>query len=161
MIDEDERYAKVPGLDGEKMSKSYGNDIWLFESGKALKKRVGRIKTDSRPPEEPKDPAELLPFRFLELLAEPSELEDWARRVRAGGEGAPGYGHLKQRIAELIDERFADARARRLAILADPAELDRILARGAERARESAIRMRDRALAACGLRAAPAPAPNH
>ena len=159
VIDENELMAKVPGLDGEKMSKSYNNGIWIFETGKALKKRVGKIQTDSRPPEEPKDPAQLLPFRFLELLAEPDEVQDWAERVRAGGTGAPGYGHLKQRIAELVDERFAGARARREELLADPAEIDRVLEHGAERARERAVRTRDRALAACGLRSAGYPRP--
>ena len=73
-------------------------------------------------------------------------------KVRAGGEGAPGYGHLKQRLAGAIEEHFAEARARRTELLADPAELDRILARGAERARERAVRVRDRAFKACGLR---------
>ena len=143
---------KVPGLDGEKMSKSYGNTLWIFETGKPLKKAVGRIVTDSRPPEEPKDPAGLLLFDFLGLLLEPAELETWVERVRAGGPEAPGYGHLKARLTEAIEERFAPARARRQELLADPAEVDRVLAAGAARARERAVATRDRALAACGLR---------
>jgi len=146
------KHTKVPGLDGEKMSKSYGNTIWVFETGKALKKLVGRITTDSRGPEEPKDPAGLLLFDFLRLFLTPAEFEEWAARVRAGGVDAPGYGHLKQRLIEGIEERFAPARKRREELLADPAEVDRILARGAERARERAVRTRDRALRACGLR---------
>jgi len=152
LIPRAEHMAKVPGLDGEKMSKSYGNDLWVFESGKKLKTAVGRIVTDSRPPEEPKDPDGLLLFRFLELFLDPGELQTWRERVRAGGSGAPGYGHLKQRITEAIEAHFQPARARRDELVADPAEVDRILARGAERARERAVLVRDRARLACGLR---------
>jgi len=143
---------KVPGLDGEKMSKSYGNTIWVFESGKPLRKAIARIVTDSRAPEEPKDPDGLLLFRFLELFLEPDELAGWAERVRRGGQGAPGYGHLKARLTEAIEERFRPARERRAELLADPAEVDRVLARGAETARRRAVATRDRAFAACGLR---------
>jgi tryptophanyl-tRNA synthetase len=152
LVPPEERLAKVPGLDGEKMSKSYGNDLWIFESGKKLKQAVGRIVTDSRPPEEPKDPAGLLLFRFLELFLDAAELADWGERVRRGGPGAPGYGHLKQRICEAVEAHFAPARARREELLRDPAEVDRILARGAERARERAAQVCERALRACGLR---------
>ena len=148
----EERYAKVPGLDGEKMSKSYGNDLWMFESGKKLKKAVGRIPTDSRPPEEPKDPAGLLLFDFLELFLENDELEDWKRRVREGGEGAPGYGHLKVRLIEAIESHFAEGRAARAEWLAHPERIEAVLQRGAERARSRARVVRDRCLAACGLR---------
>lgn len=144
--------AKVPGLDGQKMSKSYGNDLWIFEEGKKLKKAVGRIPTDSREPEEPKDPASVMLFDFLALFLDATELEDWKARVAAGGEGAPGYGHLKMRLMEAIDEHFGPARARRAELLDDPAELDRILMKGAEKARARAAAVRDRALAACGLR---------
>jgi len=108
--------------------------------------------TDSRPPAEPKDPSGLLLFRFLELCLEPPELASWEERVRRGGEGAPGYGHLKQRIVDAIEERFAPARARREALLADPGEVDRVLLQGAEAARIVASATARRALAACGLR---------
>ena len=148
----DESHAKIPGLDGEKMSKSYQNHVWIFESGKKLKKAIGKISTDSRPPEEPKDPASLLLFDFMKLFLDASDYEDWAERVRAGGDGAPGYGHIKVRLVEAIEEYFAEARARREELLADPAEVDRILERGAEEARARAVATRDRALAACGLR---------
>jgi len=143
---------KVPGLDGEKMSKSYGNTIWMFESGKALKKVVGRVLTDSRAPEEPKDPAGVLLLDLLRLFLSEQEQQDWEQRVRVGGAGAPGYGHLKQRLIEVIEERFAPARKRREELLADPAEVDRVLERGAQRARARAVATRDRALRNCGLR---------
>jgi tryptophanyl-tRNA synthetase len=80
------------------------------------------------------------------------ELDEWRARIRAGGPGAPGYGHLKQRLTDAIEERFAAARARREELLRDPGEVDRILARGAERARARAVATRDRAFRACGLR---------
>jgi len=143
---------KVPGLDGEKMSKSYGNDLWIFESGKRLAKAVGRITTDSRPPEEPKDPDGVLLLEFLGLFLSPDELEDWRGRVRAGGPGAPGYGHLKARLVAAVEECFGSARARREELLAAPERVDAILAAGAERARKRAHAVRDRALTACGLR---------
>ena len=151
-LPQDERFAKVVGVDGEKMSKSYGNTLWIFESGKKLKKAVGRITTDSRAPEEPKDPSELLLFDFLELFLDEPELEDWRERVRRGGEGAPGYGHLKVRLMEAMDAAFGPARARREELLADRGELERLLARGAEVARERAQRTLDRAYRACGIR---------
>lgn len=145
-------HSKVPGLDGQKMSKSYGNSLWIFETGKPLAKAVGRIATDSRPPQEPKDPAGILLVEFLALFLAPAELDDWRERIRRGGEGAPGYGHLKQRLIAAIEDRFAPARAKRLELLADPAEVDRILERGAARARARAVATRDRAFRACGLR---------
>lgn len=144
--------AKVPGLDGQKMSKSYGNDLWIFEEGKKLKKAIGRIPTDSRDPEEPKDPSGILLLDFLSLFIGEAELGEWKERIRKGGDGAPGYGHLKMRLVEAIDEHFGPARARRKELLDDPAELDRILAVGAAKARERASAVRDRAIAACGLR---------
>jgi len=151
-IPSNELIAKVPGVDGEKMSKSYGNSIWIFEEGKKLKKAIGQIKTDSREPAEPKDPEELLLMTFLELFLEGSELEEWRERIREGGEGAPGYGHLKVRLVEAMDELFAPARARRAELLADKGEVERILARGSEKARERARATVDRCYRACGIR---------
>jgi tryptophanyl-tRNA synthetase len=151
-LPKNESMAKVPGLDGEKMSKSYGNDLWIFESGKKLKQAIGRVVTDSRPPEEPKNPDELLLFRFLDLFWPPGEIAEWKERVRRGGPGAPGYGHLKMAVTEAIEAHFAPARERRATLVADPAEVDRILERGAERARARAAATAERALRACGLR---------
>ena len=148
----DERAAKVPGVDGEKMSKSYGNSIWIFEEGKALKKEVNRIVTDSRPPEEPKDPDSVLLLRFLELFLAPDELAQWKERLRAGGAQAPGYGHLKARLIEAIDAAFGPARARRRELLDEPAQVERILAEGGARARARARATVDRCYHACGLR---------
>ena len=152
-LPEEELFAKVPGTDGEKMSKTYGNTIGIFESGKALKKTIGRITTDSRAPEDPKDPDELLLMRFLALFLEPDELEDWRARVRQGGPGAPGYGHLKARLIEAMDQRFGEARLRYEELSARPDEVERVLRAGAEVARARAGATLDRALRACGLRA--------
>jgi len=143
---------KVVGLDGQKMSKSYGNTIWMFEEGKKLKKVINSIVTDSRPPEEPKNPDELFLFDTMSLFLSESEANEWKDKVRAGGEGAPGYGHLKGAIREAMDEFFAPARERRKELLDNPAEVERILAAGAEKARARATTVRDRAFAACGLR---------
>jgi tryptophanyl-tRNA synthetase len=151
-IPADERTAKVPGVDGEKMSKSYGNAIWIFEEGKALKASVNRIVTDSRPPEEPKDPASVLLMRFLELFLSTDELAQWEARVREGGAGAPGYGHMKQRLIQALETTFAPARARRAELLANPAEVERVLAEGGRRARERARATVDRCYRAVGLR---------
>lgn len=151
-LSSEERYVKVPGLDGAKMSKSYGNDVWIFEEGKKLKKRINQVTTDSRPPEEPKDPDSVVLLDLLALFLAADEQEQWRERVRAGGEGAPGYGHLKVRLVEAIQEFFRPARERRRELLDDPGEVDRVLAAGAEVARERATRVRDRAIQACGLR---------
>ncbi len=149
---ESDLYAKVPGVDGEKMSKSYGNAIWIFESGNRLKKAVGRIVTDSRPPEQPKEPSELLLFRFLELFLPEDELEAWRARLRRGGPGAPGYGHLKARLIEAIEAHFAAAREKRAHLLARPEEVERVLASGAAKASARARATLERAYRACGIR---------
>jgi tryptophanyl-tRNA synthetase len=152
LLADSETQQKVPGIDGQKMSKSYGNDIWIFEEGKKLKKRVGKVVTDSRPPEEPKDPEELFIFDLLALFLDLEELTDWKDKVRTGGEGAPGYGHLKMRLKDAIEEHFSEARERRQYYLDNPDLVDKILRDGAKKARERAQNVRDRAAVACGLR---------
>jgi tryptophanyl-tRNA synthetase len=151
-VPSDERIAKVPGVDGEKMSKTYGNAIWIFEEGKALKNAINGIQTDSRPPEEPKDPDGVLLVRFLELFLAPAELAQWKERIRAGGAGAPGYGHMKVRLIEAIDATFGPARARRKELLDTPGEIDAILTAGARKVRARARATVDRCYRACGLR---------
>lgn len=148
----EEHLAKVPGVDGEKMSKSYGNAIWIFEEGKALKAAVNKIVTDSRAPEEPKAPESVLLMRFLELFLPAAELAQWQERVRAGGPGAPGYGHMKVRLIEAIDAAFAPARARRKALLDAPKTLEDVLEAGGRRARARARETVERCYRACGLR---------
>ena len=94
----------------------------------------------------------MLLLDFLALFLEDAELQEWRERVRVGGEGAPGYGHLKVRLIEAWEDTFGPARTRFEELMADPGGLDAALARGAERARARATVVRDRAHRACGLR---------
>ena len=143
--------AKVPGTDAEKMSKSYGNVIELFETPKRARKKLMSIKTDSTPVEAPKDPDACSVFDLFKLFANEQETEELSARYRAGG---LGYGDAKQALFELSQEHFAEARLRREALEADPGRLEEILVAGAERARQKAAEVLGRAKAACGLGAA-------
>lgn len=124
--------TKVPGVDGDKMSKSYGNAIGIFEEPKAAKKKIMAIKTDSTPVEEPKDPDKCTVMALLRLLATPEEIAEWEGRYRAGG---MGYGTVKGRLLELYEARFGVLREQRAALLADPARIMAVLEDGAQRAR--------------------------
>jgi tryptophanyl-tRNA synthetase len=117
----------VPGVDGEKMSKSYGNSLPIFESGKPLRKRILSIKTDSTPVEDPKDPSTCTVFELYALFATQSERDALAARYRAGG---VGYGEAKQLLYETMEAYFAAAREKRQALLADPSYVDDVLREG-------------------------------
>jgi tryptophanyl-tRNA synthetase len=142
---------KVPGTDGQKMSKSYNNTITLFAEGKELKRQVNAIVTDSRPPEEPKDPDSVNAWKILALfLSEPAQAE-WAARLAQGG---VGYGDLKKELMAQMDSRFGAARERYRFLTTDPAgqaELEDILAAGAQRARGVARATLGRCLEAAGM----------
>jgi tryptophanyl-tRNA synthetase len=128
---------KVPGLDGDKMSKSYGNTIPIFASGKELKKIVGRVVTDATPLGSPLPVETCNVLALLRLFCSAEELatiEGWYRTGQRDG-AAFGYGHAKQILAERMDQHFAAARARREALLADRGAVEAVLARGAARAR--------------------------
>jgi tryptophanyl-tRNA synthetase len=140
--------AVVPGLDGRKMSKSYGNEIGIFDEGKSLKRRVMSIVTDSSPVEAPKDPSESTPFLLLSLLASPEETDEWESRYKAGG---MGYGEVKKRLLELIDEYFAPARERRRELEADPDYVLDVLGDGGRRARAVAQQVMEQVREATGL----------
>ncbi len=148
--------AVVPGFDGRKMSKSYHNTIPLFESGKALKKIVGQIVTDSTPLGEPLPFATCNVAGILRLFCDEAELarlEGWYADGRR--DGAPfGYGHAKLLLAEKIDQHFAAARVRRERLLSPEgrAEVENILVRSAARARALAQQTLERCRRACGLR---------
>jgi len=150
------KVPKVPGTDGDKMSKTYGNTIDIFVSGKPLKKQVNAIVTDSRLPEEPKDPDELNALGILNLFLSDEEQADWAERIRAGGEGAPGYGHIKKEIMARMDDRFGDARERYTALMSDGDkawdDAEDILREGGKKARAIAQPVLDRCLEAVGMR---------
>jgi tryptophanyl-tRNA synthetase len=128
--------AKVPGTDGQKMSKSYNNTIEIFAEGKPLKKAVMGIVTDSTPVEAPKDPDKDTVFALYSLFATDEERAALAQKYRAGG---MGYGEAKQMLLAKIDEHFGPARERRKQLAAEPAKVDEVLRRGAERARAEAL----------------------
>lgn len=140
--------AVVPGLDGEKMSKSYGNAIEIFAPPKAMKKRVMSIVTDSTPVEDPKDPDRCTVFALYRLFADEAEREEMAERYRKGG---TGYGEAKKALLAKIEETFGPQRERKDELLAHPDELGDVLADGAARARESARALLERLRAAVGL----------
>ena len=140
--------AVVPGLDGRKMSKSYGNTIEIFDDPKAIEKKCKRIVTDSTPIEEPKNPDTCPVFNLLKLLANADETLQWSERYKAGG---MGYGEVKKRLGDLINSRFAEAREKRQAWASDPVRLEEVRRMGAERARKTARIVLDRARNACGL----------
>ena len=127
--------AVIPGLDGRKMSKSYGNTIGIFDEGAVLKKKVMAIVTDSTPLEAPKDPDADAVFALIRLVAPPAERDAIAAAYRAGGYG---YGHAKKELLGLITEYFAEARERRHALDERPAYVREVLAAGAEAARARA-----------------------
>jgi tryptophanyl-tRNA synthetase len=141
--------AKVPGLDGEKMSKSYGNTIELFGDEKALRKKVMGIKMDSRTPQEPKPDADQnLAIQLLKLVAPPEVAKDFENRLRAGG---LGYGDLKKALFEHYWNCFAPARNKRAELVANLDYVNKVLADGAARAKEIAQKVLKRAKVACGL----------
>ena len=127
--------AKVPGTDGEKMSKSYNNTIALFEEPKPLKKQIMRITTDSRPMEEPKDPDSDHLFNLFSLFATEEAKEEMAATYRRGGFG---YGEVKKALAEVAIEYFAEARERRKELEAKPEYVREVLGDGAAKARAKA-----------------------
>jgi tryptophanyl-tRNA synthetase len=145
-----EESAKVPGVDGEKMSKSYGNTIEIFEPVRAMRKTVMRIKTDSRPMEEPKDPDTDHLYQLYSLFVTDERRDAMATKYRAGGFG---YGEVKKQLADAAEAFFADARARRAELENNPDRVRQILADGAARAREKAAQVLDRAKRACGVNA--------
>src|SRR5512139_1847732 len=135
--------AKVPGTDGEKMSKSYGNTIEIFGDEKALRKKVMSIVMDSRTPAEPKPDADQnLAIQLLKLVSLPEVADDYEQRLRAGG---LGYGDLKKALFEQYWNYFAKARARRAELEANLDYVDKVLADGAARARAKAREVLDRA----------------
>jgi tryptophanyl-tRNA synthetase len=141
--------AKVPGLDGEKMSKSYGNTIELFGDEKALRKKVMGIKMDSRTPQEPKPDADQnLAIQLLKLVAPPEVSKDFENRLRAGG---LGYGDLKKALFEHYWNYFAPARKNRAELVANLDYVNKVLADGAAKAKEIAQKVLKRAKVACGL----------
>jgi tryptophanyl-tRNA synthetase len=139
----------VPGLDGQKMSKSYGNTIDIFGEEKETRKRVMSIVTDSKPVEAPKDPATSTIFQLYSLFASKNETAEMRDAFQKGG---TGYGDFKKQLFEKLWEYFAPMRKRRAELLADKLYVDEVLVRGARRANEVAGGVMERVRAAVGLR---------
>jgi len=139
----------VPGLDGQKMSKSYGNNIDIFGDEKETRKRVMSIVTDSTPVEAPKDPTKSTIFQLYSLFASKDEIASMRERFKKGG---TGYGDFKKELFEKLWEYFSPMRKRREEILADKLYIDNVLVRGAKRANEVADDVMTRVRAAVGLR---------
>lgn len=141
--------AKVPGTDGEKMSKSYDNTLALFGDPKELRKRIMRISTDSRPMEDAKDPETDHLFQLYRLFASEEQIGE----VRAiYWKGGFGYGDIKKRLADAAEIYLEPARKRRLDLENNPALVQEILSQGAAKAREAASNVLQRVQKACGLR---------
>ncbi|MBX3414489.1 MAG: tryptophan--tRNA ligase [Pirellulales bacterium] len=144
-----EASAKVPGTDGEKMSKSYNNTLEMFDEPKALRKKIMRIQTDSRPMEEAKEPEGDHLYQLFSLFASEEDRSAMAALYRRGGFG---YGDVKKALADQADQFFAEPRARRAELAAQPQRVWEILGDGAARARQKAGGVLRRAKDACGLR---------
>lgn len=141
--------ARVPGTDGEKMSKSYGNTLAVFDDAKKQRKQIMRIQTDSRPMDEAKEPEGDVLFDLYKLLATEEQIASMAAMYRAGGFG---YGDVKKALAEASELYWAEVRERREEYAAKPDAVREILAAGAVRAREKAGEVLRRAQDACGVR---------
>ena len=132
----DKSVATVPGVDGQKMSKSYGNTIEVFMEKDALKKKVMGIVTDSLPVEAKKDPDKCNLFNIYKLFLSEKEEKDLRKRYESGG---LKYGEVKKELFEVIWDYFAEARVKREALVNDKEYINRILKQGAEKAREVAL----------------------
>ncbi len=144
-----ESVAVVPGIDGQKMSKSYDNTIEIFAEGKALKKRVMSVVTDSLGLEDPKDPTTCNVFALLKLFRTEEQLAELADRYRAGG---LGYGHVKTELLDEINAHFAPLRERRKELSENMDYVESVLQKGAEKVRATAAPILDAARKAVGLR---------
>lgn len=143
-----ETAARVPGLDGEKMSKTYNNTIELFEDPKGARKKIMRIVTDSRKPEEPKDPETDHLYQLYSLFAADAERQAMAEQYRRGGFG---YGDVKKALAEQAERFFAESRERRKELESRPERVREILGDGAARARKKAAAVLARVQKARGV----------
>jgi len=142
--------ARVPGSDGQKMSKSYGNTIEIFGDLKQQRKMIMRMPTDSRPMEDPKDPDTDHLYQLYSLFASDEQRDEMAAMYRAGGFG---YGGVKKALADAAEAYFAEARQRREEFEADTDRVREVLNDGAAKARAKAGATLKRAQQACGLKA--------
>lgn len=141
--------ATVPGTDGQKMSKSYGNTIPIFAEEKVIKKAVMGIVTDSKGVEEPKEPAGNTIYELYKLFATESEAKQLADDFKKGG---LGYGDAKKRLLEKINETFAPYREKRKHYETNPHEVEKILEKGAEKVRKVSLETMEKVRQATGLK---------
>jgi tryptophanyl-tRNA synthetase len=139
----------VPGIDGQKMSKSYGNNIDIFGDEKEMRKRVMSIVTDSSPVEAPKDPTKSTILKLYSLVTSNDEIAAMRQQFLKGG---TGYGDFKKQLFERLWEYFAPMRKRREEVLSDKSYIDNVLSKGATRANEIADQVMKRVREAVGLR---------
>jgi tryptophanyl-tRNA synthetase len=143
-----EEVMTIPGLDGRKMSKSYDNVIPIFAPSKALRKSVMRIVTDSRRPEDPKDPETDNVFAIYRYFAAEAEIERTRQHYLDGG---LAYSEIKEDLFELLESRFGEARSKFEALMKDWAYLDQVLMSGAAKARTIATPMMEKVRRAVGV----------
>jgi len=143
-----ESVMKVPGIDGRKMSKSYDNTIPIFAPEKQLRKQVMRIVTDSKRPEDPKDPDQDNLYALLRFFASPARLAEIRQLYLHGG---AAYGSLKKELAGLILDHFAEARERFNELMDDKSYIDKVLMEGAEKARRMGMPYLEAARKATGI----------
>ena len=144
----EEKHMYVPGVDGKKMSKSYGNTIDIFLTDKKLRKRIMSIVTDDKGLEDPKDPESCVVFELYSLLADQKRIENMRTQYLAGGYG---YGHAKQALYDLIIQKFSSERAKYWGLMNNKAELDKLLALGAKKARSIASQKLNQVRTALGF----------
>lgn len=145
---------KVPGTNGDKMSKSYKNTIGIFSTGKQLKAEIASIITDSRAPSEPKNPDDMVLFQILDLFLDDSEREQLRKRIIEGGPSGPGYGELKQLLTDKMYKLFDEPRKKYehyLNSLEGSVQVDAYLAISAENARRVAKQTLARCYDAVGM----------
>src|SRR5690606_29370108 len=144
----EEHTAILPGLDGRKMSKSYGNSIPLFAPSKQLRKLIMRIKTNSQEPGEPKNPDDSALFAIYRAFATPEETGAMRERFAEG----IGWGEMKQALFEYIDAHLSNARAEYERLIAAPDHVEKVLLEGADRARAVSRPFLDEIRRAVGVR---------
>jgi len=140
--------AKVPGIDGQKMSKSYGNTVPMFGAAKATRKTIMKIVTDTTPVEDPKPTENSNILALYKLFASEPEIAKMVSEFEAGG---LGYGHFKQNLYDAYWDYFSPMRERREELERDLGQITEILDAGAEKARESAAKVLSRVRKATGL----------
>jgi tryptophanyl-tRNA synthetase len=145
----DDQVAVLQGLDGRKMSKSYGNTIPLFEDEKKLRKKINKIKTNLLEPGQPKDPDDSALFQIWQAFATAQQ----CAQMRTAFADGIAWGEAKQQLFELVNSQLEEPRARYQELIAHPEQIEAVLQQGAERARAEAAPLLAKLRSAVGIRA--------